>query len=82
MKASSLMKIATRVAMAIPVLPAVGGPLKNRRNNTAKFCAPADVTFNVSDWFHSWINRHPGNGQSAIVRDKDGKVSGSINRLP
>ena len=82
MKAFNLIKLATRAAMSVPVLPAAGGPLKNRRNQAAKLCAPADVAFNTSDWFHSWLNRLPGGGQSAIVRDKSGRASGSINRLP
>lgn len=82
MKAFNLVKLATRMALSVPVLPAAGGPLKNRRNQAAKLCTPADVAFNTSDWFHAWLNRLPGGGQSAMVRDKTGHASGTINRLP
>lgn len=78
----NLTQLITRAAMSVPVLPSAGGPLKNQRNPAAKLCSPADVAFNTSDWFHSWLNRLPGGGQSAIMRDKTGRVSGSINRLP
>ncbi|MDR2208237.1 MAG: hypothetical protein LBE22_04605 [Azoarcus sp.] len=82
MKTAQLVKFATRMALSIPVLPAVGGLFKNRRSHASKVCAPADIAFNVSDWFHSFINRSPGGGQTALVRDKDGHACGSINRLP
>ena len=82
MKALTLFKFATRIAMSVPVLPAAGGPLNNRRNRGAQLCAPADVSFNTSDWFYSWLTRLPVGGQSALVRDKDGHASGFINRLP
>ena len=82
MNAFNLIKLATRVAMTVTVLPAAGGPLKNRRNLASKLCAPADVIFNTSDWFYSWLNRLPRGGQSSIVRDKSGHATGSINHLP
>jgi hypothetical protein len=84
-RGSHMIKIlifAARAAMSIPVLPAPGSILTNRRKPSSKICAPADVAMNVSDRFYSWMNRWPGGGQSAVVRDKNGKVSGSINRLP
>ena len=82
MKAFNLIKLASRIAMSVPVIPATGGPLKNRRNHGARLCAPADLAFNTSDWFHSWLNRLPSGGQSALVRNKDGHATGNINRLP
>lgn len=78
----SIMKFIFRVAMSIPILPAMGSIFTNRRDPTFKLCAIADVVFNVSDWFYSWTNRLPKSGQAAIMRDNEGRVSGSINRLP
>lgn len=71
-----------RLLLAIPVLPALGGWLRNRRKPTGRLCAPADVLFNVSDTFSSWVNRIPSGGQSHLIRDKDGRHVGSINRVP
>lgn len=71
-----------RVLLAIPVLPALGGWFKNRRNRHAHLCAPADVIFNLSDAFHAWVNRLPRGRRSALMRDKEGRHVGSINRLP
>jgi hypothetical protein len=77
-----MFKPIVRFAMSVPVLPSAGWPLKNRCNPASKLCSPADVAYNTIDWFHPWLIRLPGGGQSAIVRDKTGRVSGSINRLP
>lgn len=78
----NIFKIATKIALAIPVLPAVGGVFANRRKSSSKLCAPADVTYNVSDAFYRWTHRIPGGSKSAIYRDEDGKYNGSINREP
>lgn len=78
----NILKVATKIALAIPVIPAVGGVFSNRRRASARLCAPADVSYNVSDIFFRWINRTPGGGNSAVYRDEDGKYTGSINREP
>lgn len=77
-----IVRLFVRAAMAVPVLPATGGILTNRRNPASKVCAPADVVFNVSDKFYPWINRLPGGGQTSAVRGRNGRFMGSINRLP
>lgn len=79
----SAVRLTARAALSVPVLPASGsGLMSNRRNPSSKVCAPADVAHNVTERLHSWINRAPSGGQSVIVRDKEGKVIGSMNRLP
>lgn len=78
----NIFKVATKIALAMPVLPVLGGVFSNRRKGTAKLCAPADVTYNISDAFYRWTHRIPGDAKSAICRDKDGSYNGSINREP
>lgn len=41
------MKFLSRIFAAIPILPAMGGVLKNRRDPASRVCAPADVAQNV-----------------------------------
>lgn len=77
-----IVQLVFRAAMAVPVLPATGGILSNRRNPASSVCAPADVMFNVSDKFYPWINRLPGGGQTSAMRGRNGRFMGSINRLP
>lgn len=77
---SANMKFLSRIFAAIPILPAMGGVLKNRRNSASRMCAPADVSQNVSDWYFSWVNRTPP--RSAIMKDKDGHHVGAIHRKP
>ena len=75
------MKLLSRILTAIPVLPALGGPMKNHRNPASRMCAPTDVSMNISDSFWSWLNRTPVRG-ALITRDKDGKHVGAIYRKP
>lgn len=74
------MNIILRILTAIPCIPAIGGPLKNRRNATAKVCAPADISINISDSYWAWLNRVPRSAQ--LMRDRRGRHVGSINRKP
>lgn len=74
------MRFLSRLFAAIPILPAMGGVLKNRRDPASRVCAPADVSMNVSDTFFSWINRTPP--RSAMMRNKDGHHVGAIHRRP
>lgn len=74
------MKFLSRIFAAIPILPAMGGVLKNRRDPASRVCAPADVAQNVSDSFFSWVNRIPRH--SAIMKDKEGHHVGAIHRKP
>ena len=74
------MKLLNRILAAIPILPAAGGVLKNRRDATSRVCAPADVAMNVSDTFWSWLNRTPA--RAVLSRDKDGHHDGTFYRKP
>ena len=69
-----------RILAAIPVLPAPGGWLTNRRRPGGRLCSPADLIFNASDTYFGWINRVRSG--STIQRDKDGRHANSYERLP
>lgn len=74
------MQFLTRLILAIPILPAAGGWLKNRRDPSARRCSPADVSMNVSEWYFPLVNRNPPG--SALMRDRDGHHVGAIHRKP
>lgn len=75
------MKLLNRILAAIPILPAVGGVLKNRRGPSSRVCAPTDVSMNISDTLWPWLNRDPARG-AFFIRNKDGHHVGAIYRKP
>lgn len=77
------MKLLTKVVLAIPFIPAVGGWFSNRRNGTSKFCALADIQHNAEDHILPMLNRAPkGHGPVTVIRDSNGKIIGSMDELP
>jgi hypothetical protein len=69
------MRWLTQLILAIPVVPAIGWIMSNRRRPSAWFCSPADIELNVSDRWFFFIHRMDKN-KVGIARDRAGRFSG------
>lgn len=72
------MRLLTQLALALPMLPSLGGWFTNRRNTGSWLCSPRDVALNVSDSWFCFINR-VDRRKVSVVRDRDARFIGFIS---
>lgn len=73
------MGLVTELVLALPVLPALGWVMKNRRRSSSWFCSWMDIALNISDrWFY-FIHRVNSN-DACVARDREGRFSGFFYR--
>lgn len=73
------MRLFTQLILAIPVLPAFGWVMKNRRRSSSWFCSWTDIALNLSDEWFCFIHRVDIH-QTCVARDRDGRFAGFFNR--
>lgn len=71
-----------RILSAVPCLPAPGGWFTNRRNPPSKLCSITDVSRNFTDKLMPFLNKDPKPRKGFVIRDSEGRYSGSIDRTP
>ena len=73
------MRLVAQLILAIPVLPALGGVMKNRRRSSFWFCSWVDIALNISDCWYFFIHRM-NSSNVCVARDREGRFTGFFYR--